>query len=80
MLINNAGGVQGQVGQALETVLTEDWRAIFEVNLDAAFYFARAVAPAMKQARYGRIVTVSSGAGLGVSLTGIQAYASAKAA
>ena len=34
----------------------------------------------MKRARYGRIVTVSSGAGLGVSLTGIQSYASAKAA
>jgi len=37
------------------------------------------VAPSMKAARYGRIVNISSGAGLGVSLTGIQAYASAKA-
>ena len=34
----------------------------------------------MKQARYGRIINISSGAGLGISLTGIQAYASAKAA
>ncbi|MGH2897843.1 MAG: SDR family NAD(P)-dependent oxidoreductase, partial [Solirubrobacteraceae bacterium] len=34
----------------------------------------------MKAARAGRIVNISSGAGLGVSLTGIQAYASAKAA
>jgi 3-oxoacyl-[acyl-carrier protein] reductase len=34
----------------------------------------------MKAARSGRIVNISSGAGLGVSLTGIQAYASAKAA
>ncbi|MEZ4831256.1 MAG: SDR family oxidoreductase [Caldilineaceae bacterium] len=34
----------------------------------------------MKDARWGRIVNISSGAGLGVSLTGIQAYASAKAA
>ena len=33
----------------------------------------------MKAAKYGRIVNISSGAGLGVSLTGIQAYASAKA-
>ena len=33
----------------------------------------------MKRQRYGRIVNISSGAGLGVSLTGIQAYASAKA-
>lgn len=79
VLVNNAGGVQGQTGRPLETVSTESWRAIFEVNLDAAFYFVRAAAPAMKRARYGRVVTVSSGAGLGVSLTGIQAYASAKA-
>jgi 3-oxoacyl-[acyl-carrier protein] reductase len=34
----------------------------------------------MKARRYGRIVNISSGAGLRTSLTGIQAYASAKAA
>ena len=33
----------------------------------------------MKAAGYGRIVNISSGAGRSVSLTGIQAYASAKA-
>ena len=33
----------------------------------------------MKEAGYGRIVNISSGAGRSVSLTGIQAYASAKA-
>ena len=33
----------------------------------------------MKRVGYGRIVNISSGAGLGISLTGIQAYASAKA-
>jgi 3-oxoacyl-[acyl-carrier protein] reductase len=33
----------------------------------------------MKERRYGRIVNISSGAGRSVSLTGIQAYASAKA-
>ena len=34
----------------------------------------------MKAAKSGRIINISSGAGLGISLTGIQAYASAKAA
>jgi 3-oxoacyl-[acyl-carrier protein] reductase len=34
----------------------------------------------MKQQHSGRIINISSGAGLGISLTGIQAYASAKAA
>ncbi|MGC1292999.1 MAG: SDR family oxidoreductase [Candidatus Acidiferrales bacterium] len=79
VLVNDAGGVMGQVGRPLEEVSETDWRAIFAVNLDGAFYFSQAVAPAMKAARYGRIINISSGAGLGVSLTGIQAYASAKA-
>ncbi len=80
ILVNNAGGVLGQVGQALEKVTPAQWQAIFDVNVSAAFTFAQAVAPGMKAARWGRIVNISSGAGLGVSLTGIQAYASAKAA
>jgi 3-oxoacyl-[acyl-carrier protein] reductase len=79
ILVNDAGGVLGQVGRPLEEVSEEDWRAIFAVNLDGAFYCSQAVAPAMKAAKYGRIVNISSGAGLGISLTGIQAYASAKA-
>lgn len=80
ILVNNAGGVLGQVGQPLEKVTPAQWQAIFDVNVTAAFAFAQAVAPGMKAARWGRIVNISSGAGLGVSLTGIQAYASAKAA
>jgi 3-oxoacyl-[acyl-carrier protein] reductase len=79
ILVNDAGGVMGQVGRPIEDVPEADWRAIFSVNLDGAFYCSQAVAPAMKAARYGRIVNISSGAGLGISLTGIQAYASAKA-
>ena len=79
-LVNNAGGVGGQVGRPLEEITPEAWRALFAINVDAAFAFAQAVAPGMKRAHEGRIVNISSGAGLGVSLTGIQAYASAKAA
>ncbi len=79
VLVNNAGGVVGQVGRPIEEVSAADWAAIVAVNLTAAFYMARAVAPHMKRRRYGRIVNISSGAGRSVSLTGIQAYASAKA-
>jgi len=79
ILVNNAGGVVGQTGRPLEEVSSADWKAIFAANLDGAFYCSQAVAPAMKAKRYGRIVNISSGAGLGISLTGIQAYASAKA-
>lgn len=80
VLVNNAGGVLGQVGRPLEVVTPEEWNAIFGVNTSGAFYMAQAVAPGMKEAKHGRIVNISSGAGLGISLTGIQAYASAKAA
>ncbi|HWC75660.1 MAG TPA: SDR family oxidoreductase [Gemmatimonadales bacterium] len=80
ILVNNAGGVLGQVGKPLEQVTPAEWQAIYDVNVTGAFYFSQAVAPGMKAARAGRIVNISSGAGLGVSLTGIQAYASAKAA
>src|SRR6476619_3608100 len=80
ILVNNAGGVLGQVGRPLETVTPEQWNAIFAVNVSGAFYLSQAVAPGMKAAKAGRIVNISSGAGLGISLTGIQAYASAKAA
>jgi 3-oxoacyl-[acyl-carrier protein] reductase len=80
VLVNNAGGVCGQVGQPIEDETAAQWRVIFDVNVDGSFHCALAVAPHMKAARAGRIVHISSGAGLGVSLTGIQAYASAKAA
>jgi len=80
ILVNNAGGVLGQVGRPLEQISQEDWQSIFDVNVSGAFFTTQAVAPMMKAARYGRIVNISSGAGLGISLTGIQAYASAKAA
>jgi 3-oxoacyl-[acyl-carrier protein] reductase len=80
ILVNNAGGVLGQVGRPLETVTPEQWQEIFAVNVTGAFYFSQAVAPLMKASHHGRIINISSGAGLGISLTGIQAYASAKAA
>jgi 3-oxoacyl-[acyl-carrier protein] reductase len=79
VLVNNAGGVVGQVGKPLEDVTLEEWQVIFDVNLTGAFNFSQAVTPVMKRAKQGRIVNISSGAGLRVSLTGIQAYASAKA-
>lgn len=80
VLVNNAGGVLGQVGRPLEEVSEGDWQRIFDVNVTGAFLCSQAVAPGMKAAGWGRIINISSGAGLGVSLTGIQAYAAAKAA
>ena len=78
VLVNNAGGVAGQVFRPIEEVTDADWDRVVAVNLGAAFALSRAAAPGMKRAGRGRIVNISSGAGLQASLTGIQAYASAK--
>jgi 3-oxoacyl-[acyl-carrier protein] reductase len=70
--------VRGQSASPVEDVSLADWRAIVDANLTGAFLFAKAVAPGMKHAGYGRIVTISSRAALATSLTGIQSYAAAK--
>jgi 3-oxoacyl-[acyl-carrier protein] reductase len=79
ILVNCAGGVCGQIGHPLEDVSDDDWHAVIDANLTTAFLCTRAVVPTMKQRRWGRIINISSAAGLTVSKTGIQAYTSAKA-
>jgi 3-oxoacyl-[acyl-carrier protein] reductase len=79
ILVNTAGGVVGQVGRPLEEVPVDAWRAVVDANLTTMFLCTRAVVPVMKERGWGRIINISSGAGLTVSKTGIQAYASAKA-
>lgn len=78
ILVNAAGGVCGQVGRPIEEVAEDDWHVIFRANVDGAFWLAQAASKPMKQAGYGRIVNIASGAGLRPSLTGIQAYTAAK--
>ncbi|HUD80391.1 MAG TPA: SDR family oxidoreductase [Streptosporangiaceae bacterium] len=79
ILVNNAGGVCGQVGRPLEDVPDDHWHAIVNANLTTAFHCTKAVVAGMKERGWGRIVNIASAAGLTVSKTGIQAYASAKA-
>lgn len=78
VLVYVAGGVRGQHARPIEQVTPEDFRDIVDVNLTGCFLTAKAVAPAMKAKGAGRIVTISSRAGLATSLTGIQSYAAAK--
>lgn len=79
VLVNNAGGVCGQVHAPIEDVTDSAWQEVVAANLTSTFVCTRAVVPGMKARGWGRIVNISSGAGRSVSLTGIQAYASAKA-
>jgi 3-oxoacyl-[acyl-carrier protein] reductase len=78
VLVYVVGGIRGQRPKPLEQVPVEDFHQIVDVNLTGAFLFAQAVAPGMKRARNGRIVTISSRAAIAPSLTGIQSYAAAK--
>jgi 3-oxoacyl-[acyl-carrier protein] reductase len=79
ILVNTAGGVVGQVGRPIEEVPDEAWQAVLAANLTTTFLCTRAAVPSMKRRGWGRIVIISSAAGLTVSKTGIQAYTSAKA-
>jgi 3-oxoacyl-[acyl-carrier protein] reductase len=78
ILVCNAGGVAGLVNKPIEDVGDDEWDRVMGVNLGATFTLCRAAAAAMKRARQGVIVTITSGAALQASLTGIQAYCSSK--
>jgi 3-oxoacyl-[acyl-carrier protein] reductase len=76
--VGSAGGVRGQVGGPLEDVTPESWQSIFQANVEGTLWCVQALAPGLKAQGAGRIITISSGAGLKPSLTGIQAYCAAK--
>jgi gluconate 5-dehydrogenase len=57
ILVNNAGvNKRGP----LDGYATEDWRALMAANLDGPFFVTRAVLPAMKARRAGKIVNICS--------------------
>ena len=80
ILVHAAGGVRSQKGRGVTEVTDDDWHAVVDVNLTGMFKLCRAFAPAMREKGFGRIVAISSGAAFGTTLTGVQAYAAAKAA
>jgi len=80
ILVNNAGGVVGQIHTPIDELEDSAWDAVILANLTTTRNCTRAAARIMKSRGYGRIVMISSGAGRSVSLTGIQAYTTAKAA
>ncbi len=80
IIVNDAGGLCGQVGVPLEDVPETAFDAIFSANVSSTFLVSQAAVTFMKQRRWGRIVNISSGAGLTLTVTNIQAYTAAKAA
>ena len=75
ILVNNAGGLTTSAVENLGDAL---WERTLTLNLTAAFRCARAVIPAMKEHRWGRIVNVSSQAAYTGSANHAH-YAAAKA-
>ena len=60
ILVNNAG--TDEFGFFTYTA-PEQWRRLLDINLGGVFNCTHAALPAMQQARYGRIVSISSEAG-----------------
>lgn len=78
VLVYVAGGLVGTTPQCIEDVSIASWDKVVDVNLRGAFLFCRAAVPAMKKAGRGRIVIVTSTAGLTTTRTGVQSYSAAK--
>lgn len=62
LLVNNAGA--GGPFHLTTEVSDAEWEQLFALNVRSAFWFTRALLPAMQQAGYGRIVNVASIYGL----------------
>ncbi len=60
-LVNNAAMFRNLKHGPFWELSLEEWDRTLKVNVSGAFYCARAVAPAMKEAKWGRIINVSSG-------------------
>jgi 3-oxoacyl-[acyl-carrier protein] reductase len=78
VLVNNVGE---RIEKPLSETAPDEWLTIMRTNVDAAFFCSRAVLPAMRAARFGRIVSVAHApAELIGAAPGAGAYAAAKVA
>ncbi len=75
ILINNAGILSNNKAEA---TTPEEWAKVFKVNLDGAFFLARAVLPGMKRCKWGRIINTSSLAAKSGGITAGTAYSASK--
>ena len=76
ILVNNAAL---PLSTRFPDLSAEEWRKAIEVNLTAPFLMTKAVLPAMRAQKYGRIINVSSSAGRMVSTLGGAHYTASKA-
>jgi len=75
ILVNNAGVIRPAM---LDRMTPEQWTAVLRVHLDGSFHCLQAVVPSMKARGWGRIVNVTSSAGV-LGTIGQVNYSAAKA-
>ncbi|MBB6227672.1 3-oxoacyl-[acyl-carrier protein] reductase [Polymorphobacter multimanifer] len=75
ILVNNAGITRDNLVMRMKD---EEWHAVHQVNLEAAFRLARAASRPMMKARFGRIISITSVVGV-TGNPGQANYAAAKA-
>jgi 3-oxoacyl-[acyl-carrier protein] reductase len=75
ILVNNAGITRDNIALRLRD---EDWQAVIDVNLTAAFRLTRAALRGMIRRRHGRVISISSVVGI-TGNAGQANYAAAKA-
>jgi NAD(P)-dependent dehydrogenase (short-subunit alcohol dehydrogenase family) len=61
ILVNNAGIYSSLVPTPFEELSVDEWRRVFDVNVLGMYLATRAVAPAMRAAKYGRVINLASG-------------------
>ncbi len=79
ILVNNAGAPHGKDRGQIEDVPLEGWDAVMAINARGVFLMTRAAVPHMKARKWGRIISMSSVAGL-YPLPERAAYSASKAA
>lgn len=77
LLVNNAGILQSG---PITNFSAADWERMLAVNLNSAFYFCRAIAPAMIEQKSGRIINISSVAAHTGGVAGSVQYSASKGA
>lgn len=75
VLVNNAGILSNN---KVVATTPEEWQKVMRINLDGAFYLSRAVIPAMRKKKWGRIINTSSLAAKTGGITAGTAYSTSK--
>jgi NAD(P)-dependent dehydrogenase (short-subunit alcohol dehydrogenase family) len=78
ILINNAGVPPGMGITKFRDTLPADWRAYMDVNIYGVMNASHVVLPGMCDRGWGRIITITSGAGTVGMNFGISSYAAGK--